>query len=393
MGSVVRVRELAFSLEQLGVEIYILTPYERSFDLSPKVHVVSTSGFLNLAGLSKTVYKLTKFAYYSKSFPTLFSKGDLQSNSILSWIIKGMAKLVREKDVDVVQVEQDVALPLGVGLKKLTELPLVVDVHNVSSEELVAAGIMQRGSKEFVALQERTKRLLGEMDRVVVVSECMQDYVVENYGLKFRNVCVVPPGGRRSVDKAVVERRVKPVKIAYAGLVAFRERVDLFVRSMPFVRKQEEDAEFFITDKGEAVGKIRKLASGLGVSPSFFWYDDHDEANRFLSSCHIGVLPSSDDMARKMGTPAKLFNYMSVGLPVVANDVGGWSEIIQKERVGVVTSDDPEDFGEALASVAGDAEAMREYAFNGLDLVESRYSWDASARVLLDAYDGLMGRN
>jgi glycosyltransferase involved in cell wall biosynthesis len=393
MGSVVRVRELSLSLEKCGVEAYIITPYERSFDLSSGVHVVSMSDLVNAAGLSRVLYRLTRFFYYNKAFPNLFSKNELQSNMIMVKIVRRIAKLLVNKDIDIVQVEQDVALPIGVALRRETKLPLVVDLHNISSEELVAAGVLEKGGGEFLALQERTKGYLAEADRVVVVSECMQDYVVDNYGLKVSDVCVVPPGGRCGVDKAVAERRVKPVKVVYGGLVAYREHVDLFVRSMPFVVEGDEGVQFYITNKGEAVGEVKKLARGLGVNPVFFWYDSYETANKFLSSCHVGVLPSSNDVARRMGTPAKLFNYMSVGLPVVANDIGGWTEIIRKERVGLVTSDDPRDFGEALVSVANDPKAMLEYAFNGLELIKTKYNWDNSALTLLATYMDLTSKN
>ncbi|MBS7281184.1 MAG: glycosyltransferase, partial [Candidatus Freyarchaeota archaeon] len=150
--------------------------------------------------------------------------------------------------------------------------------------------------------------------------------------------------------------------------------------------------QFYITNKGEALKEVKRLAGELGVCPKFFWFDDYGRVNDFLSKCHVGVLPSSNDLARRMGTPVKLFSYLSVGLPVVANDIGGWTEIIKEEYIGIVTSDDPKEFGEALASVFTDAKTMMEYALNGLDLVKTKYNWDESARVLLGIYRDLTGK-
>jgi len=392
MGSVVRVRELSLSLEKYGVEVYIITPYEPSFDLSSNVHVVSMNSFINTVGLSKALYRLTRFFYYNKAFSILFSKSESQSNRVMVKIVRRIAKLLIEKGVDIVQVEQDVALPIGVGLRRETGLPLIVDLHNITSEELVAAGVLKRESEEFLSLQRRTEEYLAETHRVVVVSDYMRDYVVSNYGLSSAVVHVVPPGGRACVDRGVVEKRVMPIKVVYAGLVAYRERVDLFVRSMPFVMDCDGSVRFYITNKGDGVKRVKKLADKLGVNPRFFWYDDYGSVNRFLSTCHVGVLPSSNDVARKMGTPVKLFNYMSVGLPVVANDIGGWTEIIRHEKVGVVTSDDPKEFGEALVNIAGDPKVMREYAINGLELVKKKYNWDNSAQVLLEVYKDLTSK-
>jgi len=393
MGSVVRVKELASSLGSLGVEVYIFTPYERSFDLSPRVHVVSMNILTSSVGLSKALYRLTKFLYYGKAFPSLYAKTASRQNCILIGLTKIMSKTLLRKNIDLIQVEQDVALPIGLGLKNKTNLPLIVDLHNVSSEELVTAGVFKKESLEFSVLQNWTRNCLADADRVAVVSDCMRDYVIANYGLKPIDVCVVPPGGRSRVDKSVVMKRTRPFKIVYGGLVACRERVDLFVKSMPFVMRHNEGVQFYITNKGEAIREIRKLATQLGVEPTFFWFNDYGAANRFLSQCHIGVLPSANDLARRMGTPAKLFNYMSLGLPIVANDIGGWAEIISKEKVGLVCSDDPNEFGQALMKIADDPRAMREYALNGMALVEKKYNWDISAQTLLTTYEDLVGKS
>ena len=386
MGSFVRLRELALGLSKLGVECYIFVPYEKSFDLASNIHVISFSNFLNSSGLAKAVYRLSKLLYYSKAFPNLFSKTDIRSNKIMAQFIARLAKQFVTHDIDVIQVEQDAAIPFGIGLKEETGIPLIADLHNISSEELVSAGVIDRTGNLFSSLQDMTKKRLAEVDHVLVVSEDMKDYAVTNYNCKRTNVSVIPPGGRLLFDKSVLETRDMPAKIVYAGLVAHREHVDLFVNSMPFVLSQVPHAQFFITNKGEAIRNIKQLSTKIGVSPEFFWYNDYDRANIFFSSCHLGVLPSSNDVARKMGTPAKLFNYLSVGLPVVANDIGGWTDIIKEHDIGLLVSDDPEDFGEALVNLLKSPKTLQDYAINAMELIATKYNWDNSASTLAKIY-------
>jgi len=181
LGSVVRVKELALSLSKSGIEVFIFTPYERSFDLFPNVHVVSLLSLLNSFGLSKVIYEISKLLYYNRAFPGLYSKTDSSFNIILAKIIEGLSKPIVKKDIDLIQVEQDAALPIGVGLKNETNLPLIVDMHNVSSEELVAAKVIGKESIEFFTMQNTTKRFLSKVDHVVVVSDCMRNYVVQSH--------------------------------------------------------------------------------------------------------------------------------------------------------------------------------------------------------------------
>ena len=110
--------------------------------------------------------------------------------------------------------------------------------------------------------------------------------------------------------------------------------------------------------------------------------------NCFLSSCHIGVLPSSDDIARRMGTPAKLFNYMSVGLPIVASKIGDWANIIEDEKIGLlVQKNDPVDFAKAITCLL-DNECLREnMSNNAFNAILQKYNWKKSAEKLMNIYD------
>jgi glycosyltransferase involved in cell wall biosynthesis len=390
MGSVVRVRELALSLGRSGVEAFIITPYEQCRDLSKNVHVVSVgSSVFQSAGLSRQFYGFSKYLYYRSVFPYLYSKLASKLSRILPGLIKGIAEFLVKEEVDIVQVEQDAALPIGISLKEATSLPLVADLHNISSEELVAIGSLERSSDEFLKMQASTAMSLSKTDHVVVVSDPMRDYVVANYGISYGNVSVVPPGGRPIVDGSVLKKREEPFKVVYAGLVASREHVDLFVKSIPFVKKHDSSVLFFMTDKGEAIGKVKKLALNLGVTPNFFWYDDYNMVNSFLSSCHIGIICSSADIARQMGTPAKLFTYLSAGLPVVANDVGAWSRIIDEEKVGLLTENTPEDFARAVNELLGNEHLWNEFSYNALNAVAEKYNWDRSREALVKVYESL----
>jgi glycosyltransferase involved in cell wall biosynthesis len=105
----------------------------------------------------------------------------------------------------------------------------------------------------------------------------------------------------------------------------------------------------------------------------------------------VGVLPSSDDLARRMGTPVKLFNYMSVGLPIVANDIGGWTEIIKQEKVGIITNSDPKSFAEAIVNITNNPRSMQEYSIRSLELIKTKYNWDLCIQPLLYIYEKLVG--
>lgn len=388
LGSTVRVRELAISLHKFGVTSYILTPYENSGTIAEGVDVVSIAGEMQKLGLSSYLYKIARSAYYNKFFVNHFLVNQKLQAKIARRLAKTIVSVLEKLDVDLVQAEQDVALPTAVEVREKTTLPLIVDLHNITTEELVAANVIKRESREFQALQQLFEGALHQADSVAVVSNEMNEYVATNYSIPSERAIVVPHGGRPRIDQ--IKEKMFPPRIVYSGLVAYREHVDLFVKSMPIIRDKLEETRFYITRKGDALGKVKKLARRLGINISYYWYPNKIDFYRFLSSCHVGVLPSTSDLARKMGTPVKLFDYLSVGLPVVTNNVGTWSNIVREEKVGIVTEDSPTDFASGVLELVQNRDLAEEYGLRALELVTSKFNWDNSASVLFNEYTKLL---
>jgi glycosyltransferase involved in cell wall biosynthesis len=390
LGSTIRLRELATHLTKYDVESIIYTPYEKNHVISQGVTVVSVGGTLHKLGLAAYVYRFSKFAYYNQ----FFIKHFLTSNKMQTKLAKNNAspiiKALKQSDVQVIQVEQDFAIPTAIEVKKKSGLPLIVDLHNITSEELVASGAIKRDSDEFHKLQEMLKNNLAQVNEVIVVSSSMKDYVLTNYAIPPEHVHIVPPGGN---SRELKQKVTTHPKVVYSGMVAYREHVDLFVKSMPFIKEKIKDVEFYITNKGEDLKKIKRLAKELHVNPIFFWYPKKEDFIDFLSSCDIAVLPSSNDLAREMGTPAKLFDYLSVGLPVVANNVGDWSSIIDSEKVGILTKDNPHDFAEDIINLINNPYNRDNFSKNALNLVKERYSWDSSSKALSQTFKKITTNN
>jgi len=75
-----------------------------------------------------------------------------------------------------------------------------------------------------------------------------------------------------------------------------------------------------------------------------------------------------------------------VGLPVVANDVGGWTDILKKHKVGLVTENNPSDFSKGIIEFLDSPDKMADYGKRGINLIKKIYNWDVSAKIMFDEY-------
>lgn len=90
--------------------------------------------------------------------------------------------------------------------------------------------------------------------------------------------------------------------------------------------------------------------------------------------------------------PTKLFEYMSLGVPVVAADYPQCRDVVQSAGCGIVVdATDPRAIGEAIAELAGRPEQAQEMGERGRREVARRFNWGVEERELLAAYSRVLG--
>jgi len=391
LGTTVRIMELAFSLSKMDVEVYIFSPFEISRSLSEHIHVCHVATSASKLGLSNTAYSLFRSMFNNAFLSRNFALKESVLNMSINSLAKSLYHVVKNITLDVIQGEQEIASLASLKIGKKLGIPVISDLHNIWAEEVVASGIINRNDRQFETLQKLENEIVSGADMVAVVSKEMRQYVKNEYSAHGSRVVVVPNGSRLRVQEA--KYNDNPSKVVYTGLLAYREHLDLYIKSMPKVVQRFPLAKFYLAGKGEDEKMLQRLASNLGVRPVFKWFhpvNAKEEFFDFLSSCHVGVLPSTSDIARQMGYPIKLFDYLSMGLPVVANDIGAWTRIISEKRVGILTEDDPQSFANGLLELLKNPELLYACGKRGITLIKTEFNWDFSAKVLLENYKKLL---
>ena len=102
----------------------------------------------------------------------------------------------------------------------------------------------------------------------------------------------------------------------------------------------------------------------------------------------VVLIPDSPHYREKHLT--KFFEYMAVGLPVIATDVPAWRSLIVEQGVGLcVNPADPESVSSAIVWLQAHPRQAREMGRRGQELVSERYHWESQAEKLLSLYASL----
>jgi glycosyltransferase involved in cell wall biosynthesis len=111
-----------------------------------------------------------------------------------------------------------------------------------------------------------------------------------------------------------------------------------------------------------------------------------------LTRARVGVIPLRPIPNYRVAYPAKLFEYLAAGLPVVATDVPLWRALLQTHGCGVcVPADSPRRLAEAITAILDDDDRARAMGRRAREAAERRYSWQSQADVLVGLYRDLLG--
>lgn len=219
-------------------------------------------------------------------------------------------------------------------------------------------------------------------DGLTTVSEKDKDRFAERYSLNKKNIQTVPTG-THSVNQSELKSPSsvrKQLGVSDGPLAVFhgyydhspnREAAELIdLRVAPAMR--DHNIEFLLVGANppevsssnvHAVGFVKDLLSVLNVAD-------------------VAVVP----ILHGGGTKTKLFDYVSLSIPIVATEKAVEGVDIKSQQHGIITSDLDDEFLASLATVIRD-EGLRAELENNLGRLADKWNWEHSADQLEEAYN------
>jgi glycosyltransferase involved in cell wall biosynthesis len=250
--------------------------------------------------------------------------------------------------------------------------------ENPSAQNLLFRNAWMSWAVELVAVHAA--------DHVVVVVDEMAERLRAKGvpGSRMTVVTNVPAREQARVDEAAAaanrERLGEGLKIIYTGEISGFRGLEVALRAMPLVIRAESQARLVIVGRGKPVAeeRVTRLVAELGIGDAVVrpgWVP-RGELATWMATCDVGLAPFRASKVFDATISNKIFDYMSIGLPVVATAVRPVARILRETGAGVaVPPDSPRALAEAMLSLR-DARRRRELGERGRQAVRRRYNWE-----------------
>ncbi|HEX5217499.1 MAG TPA: glycosyltransferase family 4 protein [Vicinamibacterales bacterium] len=280
----------------------------------------------------------------------------------------------------------------------LTQLPslrrpkVVYESHGIApvvSEEmpaLLGKPELAASPRKIERLDRRERRVWKRAAAYVAITRALADDLAARYGPR-PNVFVVPDGAAARGDTAPAPNR-RPLA-AYAGHLYPWKGVDILVRALaaaPDLRGLIVGGHPGESDRA----RVEALARDCGVSDrlEITGLIPQREVAARLAAATMLVLPNvASTISERYTSPLKLFEYLALGLPIVASDLASIREVLQPGRTALLVP--PGDAGAlaaAMTRLAGDPDLSASLGSAARGLA-GEYTWERRAERLEPALE------
>lgn len=286
-----------------------------------------------------------------------------------------LRSLIKAHKFDIVHTHMSKAVLIGSIVALWMRVPLVINTaHNLG----------------FIALPNIALRWLfwvydfllfrTSVDTVITVSNKVRDRIVVTNMLPAKRVVAIHNGmsthkfgvAQIEIDARRLEFSSCPddiVIVCVARLVWFKG-LSTLVDAMPSVLARAPNARFVVVGDGPLKAELIAQAGNLGVGKQLILTGERRDIPGILAAADLFVLPSVSE-----GLPISIMEAMAVGLPTVATDVGGVSELVTDGETGLlVPPRATEALANALTTLALSPALRQAMGANGKRRIEKDFS-------------------
>ena len=279
----------------------------------------------------------------------------------------------------------------GILYSKLKRIPVVLDVCDLTLEDLPLLKIAKQDSLLLKIASSIYRFFYVKGDAVAPISPGYVKTIVNKYSVKKNRISIIPVGVDSSEFKNNKKIRLQsdPFMIIYAGVLGVGYDFEQVFGAAKILKGSGINVQFIIHGGGECVGLIKSRLHELNltnVTLSDRLLSSRKEVACLLNEADALILPLKDYGVPYPGVPSKLYEYQSVGKPIICCAEGEPAKYIKDSNSGVIVSpENPQELAQAIKYLFANREIGQQMGENGRRFVEREVDIEAigaKAKVL-----------
>ncbi len=160
-----------------------------------------------------------------------------------------------------------------------------------------------------------------------------------------------------------------------------------FMRIAAQIQQRMTNVEFVLVGDGPLRAELESEATSLGLGDSAIFLGDRQDIPAVLASLDVAVNTSHSESLSNV-----ILEAMAAGLPVVAYNVGGNSELLNHERGALIPFGNETHFAETIQKLLCDSTLRERLGRNARNFAQEHFSLEKVRQQYVELYLNLLSK-
>ena len=268
---------------------------------------------------------------------------------------------------------------IGIKIQRKKNSKLIYDAHE--------PWIFSRSAKEWIL----KKLCLPKLKNIITANQITQQSLLkENPNLHTEVIYNCSPAFFEEYQK-----ENKEVIICHEGSLWFNRGLKLIIKALVILKGTHPNFRFRII--GDVFGEEKKFLqkeitiNNLENNIEITGWLSYNDVPKKIADCSIGIIANTNEKRNTLaGPPNKLFNYITMGLAIVAVDLPATTTIINETTCGIILQKrDSQLLAKEIQNLLDNTATRKQFQENALHWQKKKFNWQSEAEKLFQFYNRL----
>jgi glycosyltransferase involved in cell wall biosynthesis len=284
---------------------------------------------------------------------------------------------------------------------KLFGAKVILDLHDPMPELMTTIFGLKKESSGVRLISWIEKWSMARADAVLTVNlQCKKIFAARSCSSEKIGVVMNSPD-----EKIFPFREAQPVArskedrnglfvVMYHGSIVERNGLDLAVEALSRVKETVPAAELRVYGpRTSFLERVMENARTKGLDDSIRYLGPRrlEELVREIEDCDVGVIPNHRNSFTEINTPTRIFEYLSLGKPVIGPRTPGIQDYFNEESLLFFEPGDPESLAKSIEYAFRQPAQLGEIARRGQE-VYGEHNWSNERQQLIGIVGNLLGK-
>ncbi|MDG1246115.1 MAG: glycosyltransferase family 4 protein [Polaribacter sp.] len=285
---------------------------------------------------------------------------------------------------------------------KKHQLPVVLDLHDNMPEVMKLYPHLQKFPGKYIISPRKWKQkeaqFIVKAHKVITVSPHFVKNLEDRFPREAPKFVLVPNTIRASffenftIKESLLDKYENNFVLLYLGDTHLRRGLQTAISAVNLLKESLPEIKLVIVGKNTTDVVLKRQVADLKLE-NFVDFEGWQEVSLFqsyITASDVCISPLHRNLQHDVAYANKIFQYMSLGKPLLVSNATAQKELVERTNSGLVhLEQNVDDFSEKVKELYNNPSLRSTLGTHGEVFIKNEFSWEHVAKALINIYKNI----